>query len=488
MIHVRLAVLATAAILWGACGTRTNPDFCCSSAASCLATGTDVGVTTCDDPDRSFCDDDGTYGTPRTCVVDPSSTDCDTPADCTNPDRPLCIDNRCVECNDGTMCDNPTPACAPTHLCVACTGPTDCDGDPGGPACVEGACVECAGPADCPSVDEPFCEPSTHTCRGCRVDSECGAAGVCDRDSGICTPAGELLYAAPGATGTTCTSPAPPDVCTLTRALQVAAGAAARRTIKLAPGTYNESAVIIGGAVVLHGAGPFAGGTEIMPGNADGVAVSGGANVTVEDLRITNASGPVAPNAVRCTGNTSTLTLRRTNIDANPGGGVGITGCSFSLVNNFITRNGGTTSFFGGVSLSMLPATGAYTFAFNTVANNTAPMGNIAGIACVQLNAPVRIQNSIVYGNEVPPGAPEIGTDSDCAANNSIVGDAAPGATNLDADPRFLAPSDFHIGPTSPAVGLAAATPPLDHDVDRDLRPLPVGTVRDSGADELAQP
>ncbi len=474
---VRIVVLASIALVIAACGTERNPDFCCTSTDSCRASGTTVGVIGCDDPVKSYCDDNGVYGAPRTCIADPISNECDSPNDCMNPERPYCINNRCVECEDGAMCANPAPACsAVTHLCGPCGVAADCVGDAGGDQCVDGACVECDTPDDC-AATEPFCEVATHTCRGCLVDGEC-ASDVCDRSSGACAAPADVLYVAVGGTGLTCTQAAP---CATINAALALAGM--NRTIKIGPGTYTESLVVTGARTIrFHGAGAGASGTTIAaPGaNVHVISIMSGASVAIDDLVVTGANGGTAPNAVRCVG--STVALRRTLIDINPGGGVGITGCNFELVNNIITRNGGPASLFGGVSLSDLLGGTTVRFAFNTIARNSATTGNIAGVSCSQIGVPVPIESSIVYDNGAP-GDPEIGADNDCAASHSVLGEAVVSGTNVNTNPGFVSGTDAHLGAASAVEGLADDAATLDHDVDGNVRPQ--GSGRDPGADEI---
>lgn len=479
MLRITL-VAAGLVVALAACGTRANPDFCCSDLASCRSSGTDVQPVTCDDPVKSFCDDQGQYGAPRTCIADPISNECDAPADCTNPDRPFCIGNHCVQCEDGLTCDNPAPACNPTtHLCGPCMGPADCAGELAGTQCLAGACVECAGAADCTSVAEPVCEPSDHTCRGCRVDDECASA-VCDRSAGTCTAEADVLYVAAGATGTTCTKAAP---CGTIGAALVLAGTS--RTIKIGPGTYTEALIVNTARTIrFHGSGArVTGGTVVSaPGsNVHVFAVSGGATVTIDDLVVTNANGVSAPNGIRCTD--ATIAVRRTLVDTNPGGGIGITRCNFELTNDIITRNGGPSSLFGGVSLSELLAGTSASFQFNTVARNAAPAGSVAGVACNQINITIGLDSSIIYDNGAA-GDPEYGPAGQCMPHHSVLGDGSVPATNVNTNPGFVSLADAHLVATSPVAGLADATATLDHDLDGDLRPQ--GGARDPGADEIA--
>jgi len=473
----RLSLVACLVLALAACSTRRNPDFCCSDPASCGASGTDVDVVPCLDPTRSFCDDNGAHGAPRTCIADPISSECEAPGDCTNPARPLCIGNRCVECADGAACDNPTPACnADTHLCGPCTGPDDCVGDPGGGECLVGACVECADASDCAELTAPVCEPSDHACRGCRLDGEC-ATGVCDRTRGSCAATDEVLYVAAGGTGLNCTRAAPCG--TINGALTLAGGS---RIIAIGPGTFTETLIVTGNRTVrLHGAGAGAvGATTITAGvtNTSVLVVSGGATLTIENLVVSGASGASA-SGVRCTD--ASVTVRRSRITANSGGGVSVARCNVELVNDIIDLNGGPTSSFGGVLLNDLLVGVTATFAFNTVINNAAFTATIAGVTCSQVNLTIPLESSIVYGNGAITDREIADDGNSCVAMHSVVGDVTPGPTNINTNPGPF--TNGHLGAGSPVEGTADAAATLDHDLDGDLRPA--GTGRDPGADEL---
>lgn len=464
--------LAAALAASGGCGTRANPDFCCSDTSSCSNSGTDVGITVCTDPTRPLCDDLGDYGPPRTCVPDIGG-ECQSVAQCTNPDRPFCIDNRCVECEAGDAsdrCDNPLPACDPdTYLCTQCTGPADCVGDPGGAACVDGACVGCAGPADCPVATEPVCDPTTDRCRGCQTDAECGTDGVCDREAGSCVAAAQILYVRAGATGTTCTAAAPCGSVrvALDRGLDPV-------TIKLAAGTYDEPDLVVAAnrVVRLHGAGIDA--TTLRPTTNDRpvVDVTGGADLIVDGLTVANA---VRAPAIDCDGNGSVAT-RRAHLRGSSGGGLLANTCSIDLVNTLITGNGSGTSTFGGVALVGLGTAQTVRFEFVTIANNTAPGANFGGVSCALLNTPVAIRSSVVWGNT---GAGQIGGHPDCTATHTVVTGGFPGTGNTDLDPR-LDPATFRLRDASSAIDRADPAATVGYDLDDQRRPA----MKDSGADE----
>ncbi len=469
-----LAVCALTLSLDAACGTRRDPDFCCSNALSCAASGTDVGVTACTDPAAPVCDDDGDIGLPRTCIADTGGT-CAAPGDCMDPSRPYCIGNRCVECQDGDAqadCANPTPACsASTHLCVPCGDATDCVGDPGGAVCVDGSCVACADATDCPLATAGVCDPASHACRGCVADAEC-ASLVCNRDAGTCAAPADVLYVELNGTGPACTQAAPCG--TLAEALAIAGD----HTIKLGVGLHRGTAAIAGGrTITLHGAG--ADQTELayfsaVP-DAEFLTVTTGATLTLEGLKLTGAP-PTAP-AVRC--DNATIGAFRVHVDGVAQGGFAINRCGFALVNTAITRCGSATSTFGAVSLTNLTSAQPVRFEFNTLIGNSASGANVAGVACALLSRPVPLTSSIIFGNDRADSVP-VGDDSDCVVTHAVIDVTPPAATNTDVAPGLTAPA-FHLPAGSSAEGRADPAATVGYDLDGEAR---VGGPHDSGADE----
>ncbi|MEZ4401690.1 MAG: choice-of-anchor Q domain-containing protein [Kofleriaceae bacterium] len=467
--RVALLVFALSAV---ACGTRRDPDFCCSTEESCAATGTEVGLTACTDPAAPVCDDDGVLGAarPRTCIPDIGGT-CSVQPDCTTAERPYCVDNRCVQCKVGDAandCTGTTPTCSPTtNLCVACGGAADCIGEPGGAVCDPGtgACVECNDAADCTDPSRPVCE--AHACRGCALDDEC-ASLVCDRDSGACAPADQVLYvdgaAAPG--NTACTRAAP--CATITAAIAAAAGG--DRTIRVAAGTYAGALAVTAGHLTIHGAGYQT--TTITSAAAATVAVTG-ATVDLEDVTVTGQLNTTV--GVTCTAN-GALRLRRAWIRDNTGGGVSVNACGFDAVNTVITSNGGTGSSFGGALITALTTAHPVRFEFNTVAFNTSG-SLIKGVSCSAVPVGgVRIRSSVVW-SELGAGA----VGSECVVERSIVSAAVTGTDNIvTASPGLTAITG------RPMAGSAA----IDHGdpastVTADIDGVARGAAPDSGAYEL---
>lgn len=476
MRSLRLAGFAFALCWLFGCGTRRDPDFCCTTESSCAASGVTVDLTPCSDPERPVCDDNATLGAdrPRTCIADIGG-ECTAPGECTDPTRPYCTDNRCVQCEDGDSnddCNGTTPACnASTHLCGPCTGNPDCAGDPGGPVCnvADGTCVECADASDCPLATAGVCDATDHTCRGCRADIEC-ASGVCHPDSGACAAPTDVLYVEVGAIGTTCTQAQPCG--TLAQATALVGGT--QRVIKLGPGMHGGSLGWgTGGALVVHGDGAADTTLDYAGPSTTFVNVTGGSTLTIERLKLTGS--PSTAPAVRCQG--STVRSFGVHVDAIPRGGFQIDGCSFALANTAVTRSGGPVSTFGAVQLANLDASHTTRFEFNTLLGNAASGTNVAGVQCNGLAAAVALRSSIVFGNGTL--APPVTVTANCPVTYSVLDAATPGATNINTSPGLAAP-EFHLAAGSSAIDLADPAATVGWDLDGDQRPA----ARDSGADE----
>lgn len=171
---VRYLALVVVAVV-AACGTKPNPDACCTAQQQCDELGLS-GITSC--KSGNVCNANGA------CVA----TECATSADCTSPDKPVCIGQLCV---------------------AKCTVDDDCNGLAGTPHCgTDGVCVACVDDTQC-TATAPVCDSSSHTCRGCAADAECGD-GVCLESQGQCAAASDVIYVrADGSDSGTCTATAP---------------------------------------------------------------------------------------------------------------------------------------------------------------------------------------------------------------------------------------------------------------------------------------
>lgn len=142
-----------------------NDGVCHPVLAACVEC---VNAGDCLDPDRPLCsadarceeclvDDDCGVASPfcvsgecRECL---QNTDCGSGGAC-NQDLE-CV----VSCADDSQCNGDTPACdVVTGICHECIDDARCAADdPDKPVCVENRCEECRIDTDCP-VDQPICE------------------------------------------------------------------------------------------------------------------------------------------------------------------------------------------------------------------------------------------------------------------------------------------------------------------------------------------
>ncbi|MBA3405187.1 MAG: right-handed parallel beta-helix repeat-containing protein [Gemmatimonadaceae bacterium] len=451
----------------GGCGTKRNPNICCTDEADCSGAGLPIG-TTC------------------------------APGE-------LCRGHECIEltCAASTQCDLTAPFCNGGTCADSCEDDTSCPGfgQVGSPFCVEEQCVECReGMSDC--ANARICDGNV--CRDCANNDEC-ATGLCTA-AGSCATPDDVAFAHPlGSATSACTEA---DPCTLQRAVALTP---TRRFIQISPGSYQNAATLeLNGSRVLTGAG--ADQVSITnTGTGPVLAVADNADITVEGLKIFGAkNGATAGAGITCT--TGTLQVRaviitmnashgiqsscklelreaslisnggfgldhvatpptaylieRCSVVSNGTGGVRVSGSGIAR-NNSITRNLGVglelRSSFQGTAVSE----------FNTiVANKT------NGLLCSALFMTPKpiVANSIVALNETG----DFFMASDCTIASTLITEDGFNSAGFRFKSPNSAPFDYHLEFGSIAVDAATGMTAVDFDGDT----RPKGTAADVGADE----
>jgi hypothetical protein len=379
-----------------------------------------------------------------------------------------------------------------------CSEKADCTGQEGKPACSElseetgtGICVQCtaADSAACLGVT-PICG-ADRTCRSCGKHTDCASA-VCLAD-GSC--AAETMVAYVSQTGTDNAQCSKNTPCSkVTKALDTN-----RPYVKLS-GTLDE-AVTVDSKNVTFLADPGAKLTRTSNGIL--LEVKGSSRFDIYDLEITGASGAAGIGISLPAGNTATLSLYRvkvtgnqgpgvsaqggsvtisqSTISGNVGGGISVTGATFEITNNFIYRNGNsTTATIGGVSIAPM-ASSASVFAFNTVADNQIQnSGALAGGVFCDTSGFAAANNVVVrnYVNNDPNRA-NANTSGICTFPTSTISVSLAGIAFVRPDDN---PYDYHLGAGSSAIDQATTPSAVAVDADGDARPQ--GAQKDIGADE----
>lgn len=366
-------------------------------------------------------------------------------------------------CTASLTCSSPTPVCDTAH----------------------GTCVECVTSPDCTVPERAICD--ANVCRGCIADAECPSSNVCLGD-GTCADPARVLYASPAGGTSNCTAAMP---CTFDAAYVMVSGT--QDIIKLAAGTYDRAAGIsVTKNVIVTGEGATFQDTSsqsfMIMFDVMGVSMT----VLNLDFELANTTAGTTAYSAECTMtgalhydrvrlangaagvyvNACAFTLDRSTVDGNSIYGLYLVGAQITITNSFITNNGSTSQ--GGM---VLAAGTTGTIEHVTMSGNTSMMSAHA-ITCTDPGLVIR--SSIIYGN----GTPSI--DATCVVGHSVVdADYTGGANNISMDPLFVAPGDYHIQVGSPAVGLADPASLETVDVDGDPRPQPIGSMADSGADEI---
>lgn len=447
-------------VLWVAlavagCGSKTNPNVCCTDEANCAAQGL---------PNDAMCSG-GLVCRGNTCVAE--------------------------TCSTSAQCEAEAPYCSGAGLCAAtCEGDTECPGfsdDPAKMFCSNGMCVACRSAADC-SATSPVCDQGT--CRGCHIDSEC-ESGACGTN-GVCVDEESIVYAS--STGTdvgTCSKAAP----CASLAFAVQNTLANRSHIVLLPGTYPETTALVSTmrtaapAITIHGGGATL--KSITNGDSAMIEVEDVA-MTLEGVKIEASTGSFG---FTVTTGTAPVVLRNLAVDghgsldglfiganatlenvelANVHSGIVLRDQSHLLADR-VAIHGGLDGIGGGMgivsisnlvlydltrsSINLPSVSGSieYSTVADTIAAGTVP-------SVVQCAAGLTIRSSIIWVEGYTP------VNGPCALTSSIIGPfPTQGTTNTNvsqSDPLFAdeAHRDFHLKATSPAIDQATTGPTVDYD------------------------
>lgn len=391
--------------------------------------------------------------------------------------------------------------------------PADAGGDvadTGGPDLARDSAVDVLPPdtaKQCSTTcsgTKPVCDTTTGQCRGCEKHSECTGAvsdgELCAAD-GSCPAAKDITYV--DSTDTNCSDTSGTPFCTISAAAKSAALKTYVLVRKNTTGSPYGDFVINGGNHEIY-AEP---GTVIESSACDSLLFEGGAQVVFSGFRI-KGNVKIKDGATHATlvGNTldgtgkscigvnvaggdPTVELRRNLIINHSSGGVFADGY-YTIVNNFIVKNGAGDKPFGGVQLKPPDTAGPLLFLNNTVADNTSK-GDKADEAAIRCDIEVPLVTSIIWGNTANLGnAGQFGTK--CKPTYCAIDDATmtvPNAeNNLNSPPNFKGTGadaePWHLKAPSPCDAAGdpnnADTPAVDYDKD----PRDPGAP-DIGADEI---
>ncbi len=401
--------------------------------------------------------------------------------------------------------DDDTPGEEPGEKCEL---DADCLGTPGTPFCGDaGVCVACEENSQC-SGTSPVCELTSNTCRACSADSECGS-GVCLATMGTCALPEQLVFVKQGGPITgACDAATPCGTITYAKS-QVSATRNVIRVLGNITETVELQAKIYvdgdGGSWTASAAntsplsvGTGAGDVTIEGLSLQGTALTNNSPVvsclnlaslrlhqtslkfgspgifSVCKLRVTESTIAETLGSVSCSDNGS-LTIEQSKLTTSDLSAITSTMCEVKLVRNEITGNPGARFLVdltsptmltvennliwdklaltsSGISVTNAPTGG--TIRFNTIVNTSPGTHNGNGVNCVGTAA---VSSNVIAwqgGNAaVVPNA--------CARrynaydSNTSVG-VGEGNTSAAMATLFVDPAiDFHLGASSPALGLA---------------------------------
>ena len=481
--------------LGAACGTKPNPDVCCTDVDQCAAIGVSDGLR--------LCGGAGQVCTPAGVCV---ASQCDVNADCTDAASPICIAHACVaKCVMDADCMDPAAA--------------KCDSD--------GVCVACVDNAQCTAETAPACDATSHMCRACTADADCDS-GVCLEFSGECAVTSRLIVVSPsGASNGQCDAGHP--CLTIVDAMALITGE--RDVIRIVGGKVQtgkpsidvphiDAVIVDGDATAAVGPGSGSAVFEVEQGatlTLEGVAISGtgpssrvmavnniGGQVVITKCALTHSgftlgigtlaidssvlddfvatqTGGVAKlennhsSAFSFTMTSGDATLERNVLGGDGAETVEVDGGRVTLDNNLITS---TDSFEDAIRIQ--GATAGSTFRFNTMVNTSGVDNTATSVNCT---ANTFATSNIIAWNS----SGRLECVSTYSLYDTFANPGGGGNQSADASAFFIdyAHQNYHLSATSPALGHGdPAVTNVTVDLDGNPRPNPAGSAPDVGAFE----
>jgi hypothetical protein len=396
-------------------------------------------------------------------------------------------------------CYHPTAATnVPCASNGDCPGSQICNLDLPQPVCVDML----------PDASEPDSAGGAPVGAACSRDTDC-ASTVCGETMAMCIDDAKTLFVAPTGDDLNDCSRASPCKTLSAAATKVDAG---HTTIKVGMGSYTDSVLLMGGTdVLISGEQIGETGTDIMfdGGGHDHVVEARTTNVVIEGMAFHGGKSETlrsqsatlelhhvgvydsSSGGIDCTGctlaaydahivghtgigidarNSAAISVHRTRVSGNAGGGIRVTNASFDISSCFLVGDGSSTGLAAFAMVNNL-ALNPSRFAFNTVADNAS-----GGVSCAST---MTVSSSVFSDNNGPVTAM-------CDVTYSVFRfSAIPGNGNKMADPMFVDQQngDYHIKAGSPAIDMGDPNETETTDIDDDMRPG--GAKNDVGADEV---
>jgi hypothetical protein len=466
--------------------------FLTSLVAAVLAA---AGLAGCKTENAAFCANPANAGV-EGCPGDATAGGtCGSDGDCKMTGFPACdlaIGNgTCKACTASSkgVCAGKTPHCDSNDSCVACVDDVkDCGA--GGVCMPDGGCADTAAILHASSTSNKMngCGDMANPC------SLPGAIGLVAAGKTVIKLDDAGPFTAMGGGGFVLASDLTLDA---RGAMLVRSGAGSTITVM-----GGKTVTLLGGTV--HGT---------AGGNAEGIKCNGNSTLTIAETVVENSdlSGVTADmctltitratlrnNSAKPTTyvpaisvNNGALTLTRSRITSNSGGGLSVMNSPIVIVSNIFFDNGSpgdvgnpNPSAIGGMNLSPQSSAGNL-LEFNTIVGNRAQIGgNGPGIHCVLSNFTAR--NNILWMNNANTTAQ---TGGNCIHSYSDLGFVTVDLNNnIHIDPVLTADQHLAGAGTNPMLGKADPATDLGglagSDIDGQPRAVRSGMGADIGADQ----